>query len=428
MVGVDKFGPLANGPYRLLWISRTASGIGDALMPVTVVFAVIHAGGSAADVGSVLAVSTIVRVSLLLIGGVLADRLPRRLLLLGGDGFLAVLHGTVGLLLLSGHTSVGLILTASALFGAASSISKPALTGLVPQLAPRDKLQQANALMGMSANASRMFGPALAGGLVALSGPPWGYLIDAASFVVSAACLAFLRVPRSARRERTHFLDDLTHGWRELRMRRWYWITLIFHAVWNFSICPLFVLGPIIFASKQGSALNWGLISTGLAVGALLGGIIALRWRPRRPLVVGHLALGLTAFELLALIGPMPVMVVAAAAVVGSAGMTYINEVWDTTVQQVIPETVISRVSSYEALISVVIMPMGYAATGPVAERLGDTPTLLGAATLILLSTGALILVPEIRQVRQQRDGLIVCPPSMAPKNDPAPQATEVAV
>ncbi|WP_053065471.1 MFS transporter [Micromonospora sp. RV43] len=428
MFSSEKFGPLTSGPYRLLWISRTASGLGDALMPVTVVFAVIHVGGSAADVGTVLAVSTLVRVGLLLIGGVLADRMPRRLLLLGGDGFLAFLHGAVGLLLLTGHASVGLILAASALFGAASSISKPALTGLVPQLAPRDKLQQANALMGMSANASRMFGPAVAGGLVALSGPAWGYLIDASSFVVSAACLLFLRVPPSTPRERKHFLQELTHGWRELRIRRWYWLTLTGHAVWNFAICPLFVLGPIIFASKQGTALNWGLISTGLAVGAFLGGIVALRWRPRRPLVAGHLALGLTAFELLALIGPMPAMVVAATALIGSAGMTYINEVWDTTVQQVVPEAVISRVSSYEALVSVVIMPLGYAVTGPVAERVGNTPTLLGAAALIVLSTCALVVVPEIRQVRQQRDGLIVCPPSMVPAAGAAPEAAKVAV
>jgi MFS family permease len=375
-------------------------------MPVTLVFAVVASGGSVADIGWVLAVSTTARVGLMLAGGVLADRLPRRLVLLGSDFLLAVLQAGMGLLLLTGRSSVPAVAITGALYGAGVAMARPALTGLVPQTVDKQRLQQANALMGMSQSVARIAGPLIAGVMVAATNPGWVYLLDAVTFLVSAVCLARLRLPASAPRDRTSFVSDLAEGWRELATRRWYWVTLCAHAVWNLAICALFVVGPIVVAESLGGPSAWGLVSTGLAVGALLGGLVALRFRPHRPLIVAHLTLALSALELVALAVPMPLVVIFLTAVLGAGGMTFTNEVWATVVQRLIPEKVISRVSSYDWLLSFVAQPVGFAGAGPVAVHLGTGPTLLGASVLIVLPCLAILLLPEIRELRQTADGL----------------------
>ncbi|HEX7746434.1 MAG TPA: MFS transporter [Micromonosporaceae bacterium] len=401
----QSFGALVERPFRLVWIGSTTSAIGDALMPVTLAFAVLSVGGSATEIGAVLATSTVVRVLLLIFGGTLADRMSRRLLLVGSDVFLLVVQASVGVLLLTGRTGVGILLAAAVCYGAASAISKPAFTGLVPQTISQGRLQQANALTDMSRSAAQILGPALAGVAVATTSVGWVYLVDAVTFLVSALALISLKLSPPVRTERSSFFADLAVGWREVTSRTWYWMALCGHAVWNLGSGAFFVLGPVIVAKEAGGASGWGMVSASMAVGALIGGAVALRLRPRRPLVVAHLALLLTGFQLASLIGPSPIALTVLAALVAAAGVAFVNNVWTTMVQRLIPDEVLSRVTSYDWLVSFTVAPLGYALVGPLSERIGVAATLQLAVGVIALGVALILLVPRIRRLRQSPDG-----------------------
>jgi MFS family permease len=408
MLTRGRLGPLTDPRFRLFWIGSTASTVGDALMPVTLVFAILSVGGSTSDIGMVLATSIAVRVLLLVIGGTLADRLPRRLLMVGCDVVLAVVQIAVGILLFTGQGSIGLLLTASVLYGAASAMSKPAMTGLVPQTITKDRLQQANALVSISRSTAHIIGPALAGLLVAAGSPALTYLIDAGTFMVSAVTLVLLKIAPVARDKKESFLQDIAAGWHEIVSRPWYWIGLCCHATWNLGACVFLVLGPVIVNNEMGGASSWGLVAASTATGSLLGGFAVLRWKPRRPLVAGHLALLLTVPQLASLIGPSPILLIMASSLFAAIGVTFINQLWTTAMQQLIPEHAISRVSSYDWLVSFTVAPLGYAMVGPLSEYAGISVTVGIAMALVAASVVAVLMVPGIRAVRQGRDGAMV--------------------
>lgn len=411
----DRFGVLAEQPFRLLWIGRSTSAIGDAFMPVALAFAVLSVSGSASDIGIVLATSMVVRMLLLVVGGALADRLPRRLLLVGSDAFLFVVQATVGILLLLGHKSVTQLLVAAVCYGAASAISKPAIVGLVPQTASAERLQQANALMDLSRSAAQVLGPAVAGVAIALAQPGWVYLMDAGTFLISLFTLVRLKLPSVKRKESGSFVRDIVVGWREMTRRTWYWVALCGHAVWNLGACAFMVLGPVIVAEQSGGATSWGLVSASIAAGTLAGAALALRLRPRRPLVIAHLALLLTVLQLASLFDPSPTVVIMAASAIAYLGVGFVNNVWMTAMQRLIPEHVLSRVSSYDWLVSFTVTPLGYAAVGPLSESAGTTPTLALALGLVVLGVVMVLLVPDIRRLRQDRGGRLSGWPMLEP-------------
>ncbi|MEU4038511.1 MFS transporter [Streptomyces collinus] len=424
----DKFGALAEHSFRLLWIGRTTSALGDALMPVTLAFAVLSAGGSAADIGLVIAATMVARTLLLLVGGALADRLPRRLLLGGSDLFLCAVQVTAGVLLLTGHGSVTLLLGTALCYGAASAITRPAIAGLVPQTITKARLQQANGLMELSRGAAQVMGPGVAGAAVAIASPGLVYLLDAATFLVSAVTLALLPLAPPARRsDRPHIFAEIAAGWSEVVRRPWYWVTLCGHAVWNVGSSAFVVLGPVIVARQVGGAANWGLVSACMAVGALIGAAVSMRYRPRRPLIVAHLALLPTVLQLAALAGPSPTAVIMGAALVSAAGVALLNSLWSTAVQKLIPEEVLSRVSSYDWLISFTVAPLGYAAAGPLSEAIGVTRTLELALAFVIAGVVAVLLVPRVRQLRQSGEGGLYGWPDLDDRADDRPSPLAAA-
>ncbi len=412
--------PLAGRTYRLVWIGQTVSSAGDALVQVALVFAILHIGGTAADIGYIVAVQMVTRVLFILAGGVWADRLRRQFVMLASDILRAMVQAALAVLLVTGQAHVLELGAGAALYGAAQAFFGPASAGLVPETVPTDQLQQANALMGFSRSFLSVGGPAVAGLLIAVSGPGLVFALDAATFVVSAASLGLLKLaPRSLPR-RSSFRADLAAGWRELAMRPWYWLNLIAHALWNFAIPAYSVLGPVIAAARLGGASAWGIISASWAAGAVVGGVIALRVRPRRPLVAGNLALVLGALPMLALARPLGTWEIGIAAAFGSAGMIFLNSVWTATMQELIPDQVRSRVDSYDWLISLVVMPAGFAIVGPLAAGAGDAVTLVGAAAVLAIPSGLVVLLPGIRAVRRNAEGVLVDPPK-EPVLDPGP-------
>jgi len=402
------FTPLAERNFRYLWTGQAVSAVGDALSPIALAFATLQIAHSASALGLVLAAATTGRVVLLPVGGVWADRLPRQLVMLSSDSIRAVAMLTLAVVVLSGHAQLWMLIVPAVADGAASAFFLPASGALVPQTVSVTYLQQANALMGLTRSTTWVVGPAVSGLLVALAGPGWVFAIDAATFVVSALSLAMLRVPAMPPKEKTSFFAEMVAGWRAVSSRTWYLINLCSHALWNFAIAALFVLGPIIAKEHLGGASAWGLIGASMGAGSVIGGLIALRVMPRRPLVAANLALTLAALEALALIGPSPIVVIMATGVIGFAGLTFLNEVWFATVPQLLPADVLARANSFDWLLSLIAMPAGFAICGPVADHVGIPTTLVGTAILLAVPSVLIMLVPGIRGVRRTPDGLVV--------------------
>lgn len=397
---------LANRHYRLLWVGQTVSSAGDALTLVAVVFAILRTGGTAADIGYVTAAATFTRVVFALAGGVWADRLPRHLVMLTSDVVRAAVQSVLAILLFAGLAKVWELGLGASVFGAAQAFFGPASTGLLAEIVPADQLQQGNALMSFAAKTCAVAGPAAAGLLVVIFGPGLVFAVDAASFTVSAASLALLRLAPRAMPARNSFRADLTAGWHEIVIRPWYWLNLIAHAICNLVVPAYFVLGPVIAARMLGGASAWGAISASWAAGAVVGGAITVRARPRRPLVAANLALALTALPLLALVRPLATWQIGIGAALSGGAVIFINNVWEATMQQLIPGEILSRVSSYDLLISLVVMPVGYVVVGPLAVRIGDTGVLVGAALILVATCGLTMLIPGIRAVRRTSGGV----------------------
>lgn len=400
--------PLAERNFRYLWTGQAVSAMGDGLTPVALAFATLQIAHSASALGLVLAATTTARVVLLPVGGVWADRLPRQLVMLSSDSIRAVAELTIAVLLLTGHAQLWTLIVLAVADGAASAFFIPASGALVPQTVSASHLQQAQALMGLTRSTSWVLGPAVSGILVAVAGPGWVFAIDAGTFIVSALSLAMLRVPPMPAKEQTSFLAELAAGWRAVSSRSWYVINLCSHALWNFAIAAFFVLGPIVAKQHLGGASAWGLIGASMGAGSVIGGLIALRVVPRRPLVVANLALTLSALQPLALIGPSPIFVIMATGVLGFAGLTFLNEVWNATVPQLMPREVLARANSFDWVVSLIAMPAGFAICGPVADHIGIQPTLVGAAILLAVPSVLIMAVPGIREVRRTPDGLVV--------------------
>lgn len=392
--------PLADRRFRLLWTGQTLSGLGDAVTTVALALAVIQATGSATDLGLVLMAAAVPRLLLVLAGGVWADRLPRRLVMLGADGVNLAVQLTIGTELLTGSVRLGHLIVLSALSGAASAFFMPAADGLIPATVGAERLGQANALTQFSKQAGRVLGPMIATSLVVTVGAGWAFVLDAATFAVSVGTLAFLRV-RHEPAPRAGFWTELAGGWAELRRHRWYWTNLVVHAVWNLAGSFVNTLGPLIAVRSLGGPVAWGIITQGSAVGAVGGAVLALRVRPeRRPLVACNLALAIFGLPLALLAAHAPAPVIAVAGGLAWGGLTFMNSVWLTAVQQHIPAHALSRVMAYDWLTSLGLTPLGLAVAGPVGVAVGPATGLAGMAVLVVGACVLVLAVPEVRRLR----------------------------
>jgi predicted MFS family arabinose efflux permease len=398
-----RLGALAEPQFRLLWIGQTASAAGDALIFVAVAFAVLQVGGSAADLGIVFAAFTVSNVALVLAGGVWADRLPRQLVMVACDVVRGVAEVILALLLIGGAAQVWHIAVGAAVIGGAGAFFGPASLGLIPQTVSAARLQQANALIGLSRNGTRIFGPPLAGALIAFFGSVGiVFLVDAVTFVVSAISLLLLRpAPREARpAEPQPFFAELASGWREVTARPWIVAAICAFAVSNVAGAPFIILGPVVAQEHLGGAAAWGLILTGGGIGGVIGGVLALRLHPRRPLMTGFMIMAATSLPALALVGPLPVLLIAGASMLSLIAIELANTWWYTMLQQHVPDHARSRVSSYDWLVSLVFQPLGFLLAGPLAAWIGLTATLVGAAVIGLLANYGVLLVRAVREVQ----------------------------
>ncbi|HEX2194596.1 MAG TPA: MFS transporter [Candidatus Limnocylindria bacterium] len=412
---------LSERDFRLLWLGQSGSAVGDAIVGVALAFAVLEVGGTAAELGFVFAAFSVPRVLLTLVGGVWSDRLPRRRVMLICDVVRASAQAVVASLLITGNGQVWHLLLLAAVMGSATAFFVPATTGLMPQVVSRERLQQANALVSISQSGAHIFGPLVAGLLVATVGPGWAFAVDGASFAVSAGFLAAMRVPVRPVEVRQSFAADLAEGWREVASRSWVLASITTFALSNASLGAFQVLGPVIAARELGGATAWGVIVTGGAIGGLIGGAVSLRWKPRRPLVPGFAIMAVATVQLLLLIPPFPAPVVALGTMVTYAGIVVSNAFWDTMLQQHIPQAAMSRVSSYDWMVSLILQPIALASVGPLSEGIGLPQTLLLAAGIGIAANTAVLLVPSVRNLRREEG------PSAEPDVTPLPSSVVAA-
>lgn len=393
--------------FRFFFFGQGISAIGDRIVVVALAFAVLDLTGSVTDLGLVLAAQTVPLVLFVLLGGVWADRVSRRAVMITSDLVRAGAQGASALLLVTGSAQVWQIVLLQAVYGAAEAFFLPAAQALLPETVAAPDLQEANALIAVSANIARIGGPALAGLLVATVGAGWGLAIDAGTFLASAAFLSLMRVSAVVPAARTGALSELRAGWQAFRSRTWLWASALEFMVANALLfSPYLVLGPEIARTTLGGAGAWAAISTASGLGAVLGGTFGLRWRPRFPLramfvtsLIGTSPLLL----LLAAAAPLPALL--GAALLSGMSISFFNLVWFTVVQRKIPGTELSRVSSWDALGSYVITPVGLAAAGPVGLALGIPTTLYAAAALGVVGTLAVLAVPSVRNLTYESAG-----------------------
>ncbi|WP_213454849.1 MFS transporter [Rhizomonospora bruguierae] len=427
----DRWGltPFRFRAFRLLWIGQTLSAAGTAITRIALIFAILELGGGAADIGYITAVQTVATMVFTLVGGVWADRLRRNYVMLGADVLRAVVQGTLAALLLTGNAQIWQLGLGAAIFGGATAFFDPASSGLLPETLPSKHLQSGTALINFAGSFFSVGGPAAAGLLIAVFSPGLVFAVDALSFVVSAISLALLRLAPRTLAKAEPFWRDLRTGWREVTIRPWYWTTLIAHSLWNAAMAAYFVLGPVIAADRLGGAGVWGILSACWAAGGIVGGIITLRFKPKRPLVAANLALILTIAPMLAIAPPLQPWLIGVAAFASGIGLFFLGAVWSATVGQLIPNEVRSRVESYDWMISLVAMPIGFAIVGPLAAHIGNAATLIGGAALIAIPCSLTVLIPGVRAIRRTADGTVVGPPvpQAAPADPPASTRTAPA-
>jgi hypothetical protein len=365
-------------------------------------FAVLDAGHTAADLGFVFAAAVVPQVLVMLGGGVLADRLGRRPVMLVTDASRLAVQGTLAGALFLGSPPVWLFVLLSALLAVGEGFFNPALGGLRAEIAPPGLLPDANALLGVAQSAAAVLGPALAGGLVALANPAVVIALDAGSYGISVLALAQLRV-RPARPPEQSPLRDLTDSWAEFRAQTWLWLTTVQFALFNlFTWAPYLLLGPILAKDYLGGASAWGIISAAYAGGAVLGGLAMIGRRPRRPLVVA--VIGTFGFPVPCLLLALhaPGYAVSAGALAAGLGSSVFGTLDNTVMQQRIPAAMLGRVTAVMLTGSFALGSVGYAVIGSVAGVLGPARLLAFAAGYATISSCVVLAAPAIRAVRWQ--------------------------
>jgi MFS family permease len=397
MAGIRRANVLRHRDFRLLFIGQSASEIGSQAVAVAIALYITKRTGSATDLAIVLGAASVPFVVLVVVGGVWADRLPRHRLIIGSDLTRAALHTLLGILILTGSPAIWLMAVIEALFGAAQALFQPAYTGLAPQTVPEDEIQAAQALVGFSFNLATVLGPVLATALVLTLGAGPMFLIDAASFLFGALLLIPVQ-PRErvlAQEPSQSFIHELRVGFREVSSRVWVWGTIVaYTGVVLFALVPWLSLGPLAVRQVYGNVGFYGVLVAIWGSGSIAGSLLATVWHPRHPLRLA-LAFGVVwaMLGLLVAFGVARPILVAGALLSGGAGaLTGIW--WETTLAHHIPPGALSRVSAWDWMGSLALMPLGYAVVGPLADAFG-VRWVLGVGSAIGALMAALALIPK---------------------------------
>ena len=393
---------LADRDIRSMALARFAAILGASALPTALAFSVLSIKGvSPSALGIVVASAVVGQVVCLLPGGVVADRMSRRLVMIVAELVVGAVSLLSGSLVISGHATVATLAVLAAIGGGAGGFFYPAFTGFVPQVAQPEVLQSVNALLRLSVNIARILGTAVGGLIVAVIGP--GAAIGSAGIaaLIAAAFVAMVR-PRFvvARQGDSNPFRDFRDGWRTFTSRTWVVAVVVAGTLSNIGAsAAMGVLGPLQSVASLNGASSWAVITSTLALGTVIGALMAGRVRTRRPLVLAMIALGLFSLPMIALARPMSMAVIVIAALVAGISLDLFSVLWDTALQKNIPNDSLSRVSAFDWLGSFALSPIALAVAGPLVNAYGISTVLYIAAAFAATPPLAL-LVPAVRRLR----------------------------
>lgn len=393
-------GLLRQRNFRLLYTGQCISLLGDGMINVALPFAVLYVGGSASEVGLVFAARMAALVACLLVGGVVADRVSRRAVMVVADLVRMLAQGLAAGLLIAGVADVWSLALLAAVTGGATGFFNPAATSLLPEVVDAGQLQEANGLRATAQAAGEIAGPLIAAGLVVVADPGWALAIDGATFGLSALFLARLSLTRRPAGEPASFLADLREGWQTFTAQTWLWSIVLWATFTNVLWGAWMALGPVVADRDLGGAGAWGTTLAAMGAGGLVGGLLAIRARPSRPLVVTTLGWTLFAAPLALLAAGAGVVALAFGALIAGAGLMLAESVWQSTVQRNVPADSLSRVSAFDWFGSLAFKPLGLAIWGPVAAAIGLSTALWLAFGLMTVGTLLMLSVRDVRELR----------------------------
>ncbi len=396
---------LASGPFVILLAARTIAMLGIAFSPVALAFGILGLpGADATTLSIVLAAETIPLVVFMLVGGVVADRYPRSLVLLAGEALSALAWAGIAVMMLTGYTPLWLLCLAAVVAGTAGAPVYPALSGIIPDLVPAHLLQQGNAWLSMGQSAARLVGLVASGAVVIWIGGGWAMMVAGALYAGSAALSALLPRSGSLAGAEQNPLSQLREGWDEFRSRQWLWVVVVQFAVMVMVLQAAHgVLGPVVAQHELGGAASWTAVLAAEALGAVFGVALAMRWRPHRPILVATLTTFVAGAPSLLLGLSAPLWAVVAAAFLMGVSFDLFGVLWMTTMQHEVPTESLARVASYDALGSLMLGPIGLLLAGPATAVFGAHAALVGCGLVSAATTVFALAFPEVRQLQSRR-------------------------
>lgn len=395
-----RLGPLQHRNFRYLVAGVTTSSLGNSITPVALAFAVIQLGGSASELGLVVAAFALAEVVTVLFGGVLGDRVSRQLMMEGSAAACALVQAALAATIITGVATIASLTAFGILTGCLAALSGPSSSAMTRLTVPAEALASAVSLRRISQTTTQIVGFSLGGVLAATVGPGWSIAVDAATYALAALCYSRLRVPH-VRPEGAGLsvLSDLGVGFREVMRHTWLWLligqALLYHLFYG---GVQGVLGPIVTEAEFGIAA-WGWSLAALMAGFVAGGLLTLVWRPRHGLRAGTALLALTAAFPLALAVTDLLPLILLGAFLHGFGLEIFSVNWDLSIQQHIPDDRLARVYAFDIVGSFVARPLGLAVTGPVAEAVGFDRWLLVVAAVMAGSALLSLLSRDVRRL-----------------------------
>jgi MFS family permease len=387
--------------FTSLAISRFISNVGNGISPIALAYGVLSLDGAdGKDLSIVMAARFVPLIGFMLFGGVIADRFQRNRLVGGSDMIGSFLAAVSAISLIAGFSSVWLLATMGALFGILNAIWWPAMSGVLPEILPKEKLQSGNAIIGLTTNIGYIAGTLSGGILVATVGAGWGLLIDAISFFLAGLIVWFLPILGKAQDASPGILHDLIVGWREFISRSWVIAMVFAFSLINMAFeSMLSVLGPLNFNDPITGPKQWSYNLAALTTGMLIGGIWVLKVKFKKPLLVSMILIAISSIWDFSLALDFPVIVTLLAGVFSGISLEVFMVTWMTSLQSHVPEESYSRVSSYDTLGSYGIAPLGIVVAGPLAMHFGVNTILLVTGLTTLIAASLSLLVKSVRNL-----------------------------
>lgn len=387
-----------------LIFSRFISNVGNGLSPIALAYGVLSLkGATGTDLSLVMTARIAPMIIFMLLGGVIGDRFKRNRIVGGSDVIGSLLAATSAISFIAGFANVPLLCLMGGLFGILNALWWPAMSGVLPEIIPKESLQKGNAVVGLLSNFGFVFGALVGGTVVTLFGSGWALLVDALTFMIAGLLVWNINLPPMPEREKNSMFHDLKIGWYEFISRSWVVAIVIGFTFVNLCFeATLTVLGPLAYNSDGHGPRNWSFNLAAITLGMIAGGIASFKIHFSRPLVLGMLSIALVPIWIYSMGFELALPIVLLGAFIAGVAVEIFTVVWGTSMQTHIPEESYSRVVSYDAFGSYALAPIGIAFAGPIANWIGTPRTLVIAASITLVAALLPLMLKSVRGLKYQ--------------------------